>query len=270
MKKLHIIITNDDGYAAPGIIQLYKALSTIAHVTVVAPAENQSCKGVGISLPQSRMIEAEQTSWEGSDAVVWKVIGTPADCTKFALHYLCSSKPDFIISGINDGSNAGRNVLYSGTVGAAIQATFAGVPGIAFSAMWDDGDDKYKKAGEFIPSIVEHFANHPFPLGTLMNVNFPSHNLDDIAGFSFAKQGKSFWDLRVGSDSKLKGTKQYPLYEKWDNYEEEKDSDIQLLKEGYITCVPLHVEDLTDHRHHKDHKPDFEKLNAKHFSKKNI
>jgi 5'-nucleotidase len=267
MKKYSIVITNDDSFSAPGIFALYNALKPIADVIVVAPAENQSCKGVGISLPASLLIEAEQTHWEDApEAKVWKVHGTPADCTKFALHYLCAKKPDFIISGINNGSNAGCNVLYSGTVGAVVQATFAGVKGIAFSSMWDDSSDKYNKAALFIPSIVDHFYEHPIPSGTLMNINFPSHAINKMKGFSFAKQGKSFWDLRVGSDTKLKGTKQYPLIEKWDLQVEDKDSDIQLLSEGYITCVPIHVQDLTDHDHHEKHKDLFASLNAKHFS----
>ena len=234
---------------------------------MVAPATDQSCKGSGVSLPKSRTIEAEQIELDGIEGKVWKVHGTPADCTKFALHYLCDKDPDFICSGINNGSNAGRNVLYSGTVGAVVQSTFAGVPGIAFSAMWDDSEDKFERAGEYIPSIIEHFAEHKIPAGTLMNINFPSNNTDGIKGFSMAKQGKSFWDLRVGSDKELKGTKHYPLYDEWDYREEAPNSDIHLLKEGYITCVPIHVYDMTDHEHHDLHKPHFEKLNDLHFSK---
>ena len=266
MKKLNIIITNDDSVSAPGIYHLYNALSTIANVTVVAPALDQSCKGVGISLPMSRLIEAEKDTWDNG-VTVWKVHGTPADCTKFALHYLCEDKPDFIVSGINNGSNAGKNVLYSGTVGACVQATFSKIPAIAFSCMWDEDDEKFVKAEKFIPSIVEHFHIHKIPAGTLMNINFPSHKVDGISGFSLAKQGKTFWDLKVGSDVKLKGTKSYPLIEEWDHHDEDEDSDIHLLKEGFITCVPIHVEDLTDHAHKKDHSIHFEKLNNLHFSK---
>lgn len=266
MKKFNIVITNDDGIEAPGIYHLYKALSTIANVTVVAPAVDQSCKGVGVSLPKSRLLEAEEITWEREDVKVWKVYGTPADCTKFALHYLCAEKPDFIVSGINNGSNAGRNVLYSGTVGAVVQATFAGVPGIAFSSIYDDDEEKFVKAEKYIPSVIEHFHEHPIPAGTLMNVNFPAHKVDGIKGFSMAKQGKTFWDLRIGSDVSLKGTKQYPLVEKWDYQDEALDSDIHLLTEGFITCVPIHVQDLTDHKHHEAHKEHFKKLNKVHFS----
>lgn len=267
MEKLNIVITNDDSVYAPGIRGLYKALSPIANVTIVAPATDQSCKGSGVSLPKSRTIEAEEITLDGIDGTVWKVYGTPADCTKFALHYLCEKDPDFIVSGINNGSNAGRNVLYSGTVGAVVQSTFSGVPGIAFSAMYDDTEDKFEKAGLFIPSIVSHFHDYKIPEGTLMNINFPSHKIDGIKGFSMAKQGKSFWDLRVGSDTNLKGTKEYPLVDGWEFMEEAPNSDIHLLTEGYITCVPIHVYDMTDHAHHDAHAPHFSKLNDLHFNK---
>ncbi len=265
MKKLNIIITNDDSYKAPGIFNLYKSLQNIANVTVVAPAFDQSCKGAGVSLPESRMIEAEQTSWENEGVKVWKVYGTPADCTKFALHYLCKEKPDFIVSGINNGSNAGRNVLYSGTIGACVQSTFADIAAIAFSSMYDEGEEKFLKASYYIPTIVEHFYNHPIPKGTLMNINFPGHKREDILGFSLATQGKSFWDLKVGSDTSLKGTIKYPLKETWDLHEEDFNSDIFLLNQGYITCVPVQVADLTNHKHHKEHAPHFEALNKLHF-----
>jgi len=260
MKKPKIVICNDDGINAQGIHNLWEAVHNIADVTIVAPAEDQSCKGVGISLPQSRFIEAEKIDWpEGITA--WKVYGTPADCTKFALHYLLDSSPDFLISGINNGSNAGRNIMYSGTVGAVIQGTFAKVPGIAFSCNYEEGPEKFKKAQPFIQAVLQHFIKHPIPSGTLMNVNFPSHETDGIKGFKMAQQGQSFWDARIGSDVSLKGTKKYPILETWDIHEEDLNSDIYLLTQGYITCVPIHVNDLTDHTHLNAHAPIFEKMN---------
>lgn len=261
MKKPKIVICNDDGIDAPGIHHLWAALHDHADVTVVAPAEDQSCKGVGISLPKSRFIEAEKVHWpEGIDA--WKVFGTPADCTKFALHYLLKEPPDFIISGINNGSNAGRNILYSGTVGAVIQSTFCKVPGIAFSCVYEGDETKFIKAKQYIPMILKHFIEHPIPKGTLMNVNFPSFSADGCAGFRFAKQGQSYWNVRIGSDTTLKGTKKYPMHDGWDFHDEDSESDIHLLTAGYITCVPLHVEDLTDHDHLQKHKKHFDKLNT--------
>ncbi len=262
MKRPKIVLCNDDGIAAPGIFALWEALQSFADITIVAPAEDQSCKGVGISLPKTRFIEAEKYPWpDGVDA--WQVFGTPADCTKFALHYVLKSPPDFLISGINDGSNAGRNIMYSGTVGATIQATFGKVPGIAFSCMYDEGPEKFQKVKPYIAEIVKHFMIHPIPKGTLMNVNFPAQETDGILGFKMATQGRSFWDVRIGSDSSLKGTRKYPMIDSWDLHDESEDSDIRLLTEGYITCAPIHVEDLTDHSHQQKHKPIFEKLNDK-------
>lgn len=262
MSKPKIVLCNDDGIDAPGIYRLWEALQPFADITIVAPAEDQSCKGVGISLPKTRFIEAEKFPWpDNVDA--WRVFGTPADCTKFALQYLLKKPPHFLISGINNGSNAGRNIMYSGTVGAVIQATFGKVPGIAFSCMYDEGPEKFQKVQPYVAAIVKHFMIHPIPKGTLMNVNFPSHQADGIIGFKMAKQGRSYWDVRIGSDSSLKGTKKYPMIDAWDYHDEDEESDIRLLTQGYITCVPIHVEDLTDHAHHKEHKPIFESLNEK-------
>lgn len=265
MKKPKIVICNDDGIHAKGIRNLWEAVHNIADVTIVAPAEDQSCKGVGISIPQSRFIEAEKVPWP-EDVVAWKVYGTPADCAKFALDYLLDNPPDLLISGINDGSNAGRNIVYSGTIGAVIQGTFSRIPGIAFSAHFEEGPEKFKKAQPFITAFVQHFIHHPIPPGTLMNINFPSHSTPNIKGLKMAKQGQSFWNTRIGSDSSLKGTKKYPILESWDLHDEAHDSDIYLLTQGYITCVPIHVNDLTDHKHHDKHKPIFEKLNEHLFS----
>jgi len=262
MKRPKIVLCNDDGIDAPGIYALWDALHSFADITGVAPAEDQSCKGVGISLPKTRFIEAEKYPWEdGVEA--WRVFGTPADCTKFALHYLMKTPPHFIASGINNGSNAGRNIMYSGTVGAVIQSTFCKVPGIAFSCMYDEGPQKFQKVKPYVAEIVKHFMVHPIPKGTLMNINFPSQESDGILGFKMAKQGRSYWDVRIGSDSSLKGTRKYPMIDAWDYHDEDEESDIKLLTRGYITCVPVHVEDLTDHVHHRKHKPIFEELNEK-------
>lgn len=261
MTKPKIVLCNDDGIHAPGIRNLWEALHEMADITIVAPAEDQSCKGVGISLPESRFIEAEKVDWP-ENIEAWKVFGTPADCTKFALHYLHKEPPTFLVSGINDGSNAGRNIMYSGTIGAVIQATFNNVSGIAFSCMYNDGPEKFKKAQPYIKEIVKHFLEHPIPRGTLMNVNLPSES-DGIVGFRLAKQGQSYWNLRISSDKSLKGTKKYPIVDAWDLRDEHEESDIYLLTKGFITCVPIHVEDLTDHAHHKNHKAIFETLNKK-------
>ena len=262
MSRPRIVLCNDDSIEAPGIFALWEALHPFADITIVAPAEDQSCKGVGISLPKTRFIEAEKFPWaEGTEA--WRVFGTPADCIKFALHYVLKTPPHFIVSGINNGSNAGRNIMYSGTVGATIQSTFCKVPGIAFSCMYDEGPEKFKKVQPYVAAIVKHFMIHPIPKGTLMNVNFPAQEADGLLGFRMATQGRSYWDVRIGSDASLKGTRKYPMIDSWDYHDEADDSDIKLLTQGYITCVPIHVEDLTDHAHHQKHKPIFEELNEK-------
>jgi 5'-nucleotidase len=261
--KPNIVLCNDDGIDAPGIHRLWEAVHEFAKITIVAPAADQSCKGVGFSIPATRIIEAERVKWpEGVDA--WRVFGTPADCAKFALHHLFKKAPDLILSGINNGTNAGRNIMHSGTIGAVIQATMCKVPGIAFSCMYEENIEKFKKAQPYILEIVKHFRDHQIPKGTLMNVNFPNLLGDEnLLGFRMARQGRSFWDARIGSNESLKGTNKYPILDTWDMHEEHQDSDIHLLTQGYITCVPIQIEDLTDHSHRTAHAPLFEKLNDK-------
>ena len=261
MAKPKIVLCNDDGIFADGIYQLFEALESFATLIVVAPAEDQSCKGAGISLPKIRYIEAEKVVWKNG-IKAWKVFGTPADCIKFALHYLLKEQPDFIISGINNGSNAGRNLIYSGTVGAVIQATFYKIPGIALSCMYEE---KPEKAKPYIAKIVQHFLEHPMPKGTFMNISFPSEEFKTPLGFKIAKQGQSYWDVRIGSDTSLKGTRKYPMIDGWDHHQEDEESDIHLLSQGYITCTPIHIEDLTDHNYLHKNKYTFEKLNKSLF-----
>lgn len=260
--KPDILLCNDDGIYAPGIRALWECLKDVANITIVAPSDNQSCKGAGISAPSTRVIEAEKVDWEDTTEA-WKVHGTPADAIKFALDFLLDHKPDLLCSGINHGSNAGRNVLYSGTVGAAVQATFSGVQGIALSCMWDEGPEKYKKVQPYIPEIVQHVLRNKLPEDTLLNINFPHHPADGLKGFKMAKQGLGYWDLRIGKDPALRGTNNYPMYEENEIHEEPDDTDIYLLREGHITIVPIQVKDLTNHQLHREQKPHFENLNKK-------
>ena len=263
MKKKKILLCNDDGINAPGIYNLWESLHDHAEIVIVAPAYDQSCKGLGVSVPPSGYIEADKVNW-GKGIEAWKVFGTPADCIKFALNYLLQETPDLIISGINNGNNAGRNIIYSGTIGAVIQGTFNNVPGIALSCMHDYDDKKFKKIQKFIPDILSHFTINPIPIGTLMNINFPLQN-EKINGFRFTKQGKSFWNAKIGSDSSLKGTNKYPVIDNWDLHQEEEGSDIYLLSQGFITCTPIYVNDLTDYKYHNAYNTSFNELNQEIF-----
>ena len=153
--KPYILITNDDGIQAPGLRALWEALLDVADTVVVAPADDQSATGMSITLRTP--ISVEKHFWEKE--VVWSVRGTPADTVKMALSVLLERKPDMIVSGINNGSNAGRNILYSGTVSAVIEGTMRDIPGIAFSCH-DHKEPDYALATQHIPSMVRYMLDY--------------------------------------------------------------------------------------------------------------
>lgn len=252
--KPKILITNDDGIHFPGIRRLWEALAEYADLTIVAPASNKTGAALGMTLHLP--IHIEQIDWH-SNTPAWKVTGTPVDCIKLALSVILKEKPDIIVSGINQGSNAGRTLLYSGTVGGVIEGVFQNIPGVAFS--YDGFDDPdYKPSSKYIFPIIQHLLDHPLPIGTLLNVNIP--HTSDIKGIKLARQGKSYWidnpDARIHPDG-------YPYYwmgGKWSEQEEHEDSDVSLLKQGYITAVPAYVNELTDFNLLKARKEQFEGL----------
>lgn len=254
--KPHILITNDDGISSPGIQYLWQALKNHARLTIVAPATEQSAVGLSITIRDP--LRLTKQDWP-DDAVAWSLSGTPADCVKLALSVLMNDKPDLIVSGINRGSNAGRNLLYSGTVGGAIEAVLNDIPGIAFSCL-DYVDPEYHLTLPFIPVVVEDVLKNSLPRGTLLNVNFPE-KLHKIKGFKLTRQGRQFHaadpDERIHPAD---GYKYFWLGCKLMEFEEHDDSDIAWLSQGYITAVPVHVEELTDHVHLQKNRDRFENL----------
>lgn len=260
MHRPHILITNDDGIHAPGIKHLWNSLKHYANVTVVAPASEQSAVGLSVTLRSP--LHLQQIHW-GENSQIWSVSGTPADCVKMALNVVMKNRPDIVVSGINRGANSGRNVLYSGTVAGTIEAVMHDIPGIAFSCYDFDHPD-YEGAQPHITNILDYVLAHPLPSGTLLNVNFPARNLP-IKGFKMARQAKGYW----GEDPErrqhpVEGNHYYWLGARLVEFDEYEDGDIHLLNQGYVTAVPVHVGELTDHRHLEAQKSNFER----HFEKK--
>jgi len=256
-KKPHILITNDDGILAPGIKHLWSALREIAEITVVAPLLEQSAAGLSITIRSP--LRLESLDWpEGIK--VWGVSGTPTDCVKLGLSVVVETRPDLIVSGINRGTNAGRNVLYSGTVAGVIEGVMNDIPGIAFSCS-DFTHPDYQTAEKHIPKIVEYVLAHPLSKGTLLNVNFPSKDHTTIKGLKLTRQGKERWienpDKRLHP---MEGHTYYWLGAKIVECDEHEDSDISWLKKGYIAAVPVHVGELTDHLHLRERKIHFEQF----------
>lgn len=256
-KRPHILITNDDGIHAPGIRHLWNSLREVADLTIVAPATEQSAVGLAITIRSPLRID--KVEWP-DNANVWSVNGTPADCIKLALHAVVDKRPDLIVSGINRGTNAGRNILYSGTIAGVIEGVMHDIPGVAFSCR-DFINTDYKAVEQYVPHIVGHALEHPLPVGTFLNVNFPSTAIHGIKGFKMARQGKEYWSEDPDKRSHpAEGHAYYWIGGKLAEYDEHEDSDITWLKKGYIAAVPVQIHELTNHHELNARREHFEKL----------
>ncbi len=253
--KPKILLLNDDGISAPGLRHLFESVREFADVYVVAPVIEKS--GAGLSMTLKKPLIIQKVEWEGHPNA-YSITGTPADCVKLAMNTILETPPDLIISGINRGSNAGRNVLYSGTIGGVIEGVYRnGIPGIAFSAH-DYEEPNFEAFGKYILPIIQYFMEHPPSSGTLINVNFPSLGTDGVKGIKMARQGRGFWTDNPDMRKHPAGEHYFWLGGKWRHFDEYPDSDVHLLNQGYVTVVPIHVDELTDHNHLEQHRDAFE------------
>ncbi len=244
--KPKILCINDDGIHAPGLHYLWEAAASLADLTIVAPSQERS--GAGLSLTIKVPLYMNRVDWP-DNTPAWSVSGTPTDCVKMALSVILDEYPDFIISGINPGSNAGRNILYSGTIGGVIEAVFRGIPGIAFSC-YDPYDPPFEEGLPFIPHIIEQLVASPPPNGTFYNVTFPPRSAGSIRGILCAHQGMAYWGETP--EKRLHHPSKKPYY--WlggveQKFPEDEGSDVTLAKQGYITVTPVQVNDLTNYNH---------------------
>ena len=253
-KKLKILVTNDDGIEAPGLKFLWEALVDVADLYILAPSSEKS--GVGLAITIRDPIHIQQVPWE-KETKAWKVSGTPADCVRMGMSVILDFLPDIIVSGINRGANSGRNVLYSGTIGGVIEGSLRGVPGIAFSCV-DFANPNYKITQPLIYPLIQHFIENPLPHGTLLNVNFP--DTQKILGVKLARQGRGYWiedpDHRIHPE----GHSYFWHGGKWFEHEENEESDVHLLRQGFATAVPIHISELTDLTSFHERKTHFNSL----------
>lgn len=243
---MRILLTNDDGISAPGIVALYKELSKFADVSVVAPDSVQSACGHGITIREP--LTVQHTEIEGTFKG-WAVSGKPADCVKLALSKLLDHPPDLIVSGINDGANVGINVLYSGTVAAASEGAIQGIPSIAISQLWaTDGDTIFAEAARLSGLIVERFGksvmtgNHPC---MLLNVNFPNVTDERPLGIRVASQATHRTDEEYKRSTGKNGQPEFSLHG-WFKDHGPPEHDLRAMVDGYVVLTPLQF-DMTDH-----------------------
>jgi 5'-nucleotidase len=242
---MRILLTNDDGIYAPGLRALRHELLKLGSVMVVAPATEQSAAGHSVTLLNPLLV-SEVTEDDGKTLIGWAVEGRPADCVKLALLELLPERPDIIISGMNAGSNAGINVLYSGTVAAAIEGAFYGHTAIAVSLEYDKKIYDFATAARHARLVIEQIIAQRPPAGSLFNVNIPVLELGPIRGIKVMPQNVSPYEDRFDRRVNPRGRTYFWSHPEFLCPEPHPDTDVTALRESYITVTPLKY-DLTDH-----------------------
>lgn len=243
-KKPLILVTNDDGITAPGIRALIEVMNTLGTVVVVAPDSPQS--GMGHAITINSTLEVTAISVSEGPQKEYQCSGTPADCVKLAINELMDRKPDLCVSGVNHGSNASINVIYSGTMSAAIEAGIEGVPAIGFSLLDYNWDADFECLKPFIKTITENALKNKLPQDVVLNVNFPKRPQGDILGIKICRQAKAHWVEKFDKRQSPMGRDYYWLTGEFINEDRGEDTDESALEEGFISIVPTQF-DLTAH-----------------------
>ncbi|NMM04939.1 5'/3'-nucleotidase SurE [Polaromonas sp.] len=244
---MKILICNDDGYQAPGIVALYEALKTIADVEVVAPEQNNSAKSNALTMHSPMYVQTATNGFR-------YINGTPADCVHIALTGLLGYRPDLVVSGINNGANMGDDTLYSGTVGAAMEGYLFGVPAIAFSQTergWAFIDVAARRARELVQQLIPSLeavaaGAQPMLAPWLLNVNIPNLPNEQLKGVKVARLGRRHAAERVITQTSPRGETMYWIGSAGLAKEAGEGTDFHAAGQNFISITPLHV-DLTDH-----------------------
>jgi 5'-nucleotidase len=244
---MKILICNDDGYQAPGIVALYEALKTVADVEVVAPEINNSAKSNALTLHSPLYVHTAANGFRF-------VNGTPADCVHIALTGLLGYRPDLVVSGINNGANMGDDTIYSGTVGAAMEGYLFGIPALAFSQTekgWTHIEVAARRARELVMQLAAsmellHEGQRPAQAPWLLNVNIPNLPDEQIKGVKVARLGRRHAAERVITQTSPRGETMYWIGSAGPAKDEGEGTDFHAAQQGYMAITPLQV-DLTDH-----------------------
>lgn len=232
---MRILISNDDGVYAPGIKSLAKSLETIADINVVAPDRNRSGASNSLTLTQPLRVK---TLDNGHVCVE----GTPTDCVHLAVTGYLESEPDIVVSGINDGANLGDDVLYSGTVAAAMEGRYLGLPAIAVSMVASNNVHHYQTAASIAKRLVLELANNPLPKQTILNVNVPDLPLDELAGIEVTRLGTRHAAEPIMKDRDPRGHTIYWIGPPGPEEDCGPGTDFYAVRRGFVSVTPLQLD----------------------------
>lgn len=241
-----ILVTNDDGITAPGIIALIEVMETLGDVVVVAPDSPQS--GMGHAITINSTLHLEKISKEGDKTAQYSCSGTPADCVKIAVNEILDRTPDLCVSGINHGSNSSINVIYSGTMSAAIEAGIKGIPAIGFSLLDYSYNANFDNAKKYVKQIATNALKEGIANGVVLNVNIPNLKEVDIKGIKICRQAKASWKETFDKRKTPFDKDYYWLTGTFDNEDNGTDTDEYALANGHVSIVPVQF-DLTAHHY---------------------
>jgi 5'-nucleotidase len=235
--RMHFLISNDDGLSAPGIQVLSDRIRQLGDVTIVAP--DQNCSGASNSLTLDSPIRIREVGEQ-----TFRVSGTPTDCVHIALTGLLEEDPDMVLSGINAGANLGDDVIYSGTVAAAMEGRFLGLPALALSLVFEDKPLHYQTAAEAAARLVNQLRRDPLPADTILNVNVPDLPWSEIRGFETTRLGHRHRAEPTIREIDPRGRPMYWIGPAGAEQDAGPGTDFFAVRRGYISVTPIHV-DLT-------------------------
>ena len=236
---MKILVTNDDGIHAPGLIALADSLKNIGTVAVVAPDRERSAIGHALTLHHPlRAVKVGQN--------MFAVDGTPTDCVNLGIHSLLEFKPDIVVSGINNGGNMGDDVTYSGTVSAAMEATLMGIPAFSISLVTSGEKNNYAAAADFAVKLAEMVHKKGLPTDTFLNANIPDLPIDKLLKPLITSQGKRRYEGMIIDKVDSRGRNYYWIGTVDLNFHDIEGSDYSAVSQGHISITPLHI-DLTNY-----------------------
>lgn len=243
-KRPLILVTNDDGISSKGILSLYEAVKEFGDVVIIAPDSAQSGMGHAITINEPLRLNASRLF---GDTPAYSCSGTPVDCIKLGVYEVLHRKPDLVVSGINHGANTSSNVLYSGTMSAAVEGAMEGIPSIGFSLCNYEADADFSAAKSVVKNVVSEVLRNGMMDRTCLNVNVPDVSIGDLKEIKICRQAHAFWEDRFDKREDQFGKPYYWLTGDFVEQDKTEDTDLYWIEKGHPTIVPTQF-DMTAYK----------------------